>query len=707
MSFRSLYLFLILSASGWYVSAQSDINKLSKAIGDKDLPQYNSRQDSLSQQIKNYEALLKDLENNSSDIGSIAPILTKLGQLYINTQDYPKAIETYVQSLITKSKGKLTNGDLGWHLIEIGNSLYQIKDYAAAVYPYSMAAQAFSKVLGAEGSEGLITAKNNIGLCKLSLGKPSEALPVFSETLQMSEKLGESTRIYVTRIYISMCHSDLQNFEKGISILLDPEMIAMADSLDPLNLFRMQQLAQIYSKSKQEKNAIAIMKRMCDMPVRENLANFIVDANLNLSEYYFKQGDVELALSYGNAAENILSSFFSRSEQMRADKNMYLIYKKKGNDREALKYFESFVANQEIENSLQVEHYIAEYNKNAERIANGLEIERIEAQKNQAEAEKRNQRNLSFFMIIITSLLLILLFTGNGFEPRIQLLEDYINDMKWSIKTLSLAALFVYFTCFFYFFIPVEYGLNMAQQSLLDKLFPGFIAFIVFVLVIIVFYFSQLKKLPENRNFKGYIILFFAFYLSVLFFEFLHFYIAKESISLNFSLSLSLIVLAAFVVPLYLILLLVERLFVKKFEALSASLTQDISQIKQNISPSEESITVLSEKTSGKLVFNINDLVAIEAQGNYCMFYIDKKQIITRKLLHTTMKALEAQLTEYPQIIRCHKSFLINIHQIVRVSGNSRGYVLHFGGDIEQIPVSRGYQKDVMVIIRQFREEIS
>jgi len=105
------------------VSAQSDINKLSKAIGDKDLPQYNSRQDSLSQQIKKHEALIKDLENNSSDIGSIAPILTKLGQLYINTQDYPKAIETSVQSLITKSKGKLTNGDLGWHLIEIGNSL--------------------------------------------------------------------------------------------------------------------------------------------------------------------------------------------------------------------------------------------------------------------------------------------------------------------------------------------------------------------------------------------------------------------------------------------------------------------------------------------------------------------------------------------------------------------------------------------------------
>ncbi|HNW71295.1 MAG TPA: LytTR family DNA-binding domain-containing protein, partial [Bacteroidales bacterium] len=116
---------------------------------------------------------------------------------------------------------------------------------------------------------------------------------------------------------------------------------------------------------------------------------------------------------------------------------------------------------------------------------------------------------------------------------------------------------------------------------------------------------------------------------------------------------------------------------------------------------------VESEKTSGKLSFSMDDFVAVEAQGNYCMFYIMRKNVVTRKLLHTTMKALEAQLSAYPHVIRCHKSFLINIHQISRVSGNSRGYALHFTGDMDPIPVSRGYQKDVMQIIQQFREEIA
>ena len=34
------------------------------------------------------------------------------------------------------------------------------------------------------------------------------------------------------------------------------------------------------------------------------------------------------------------------------------------------------------------------------------------------------------------------------------------------------------------------------------------------------------------------------------------------------------------------------------------------------------------------------------------------------------------------------KSFLVNIHQVSHVMGNSRGYTLHFSGDIDQIPFS-------------------
>ena len=88
------------------------------------------------------------------------------------------------------------------------------------------------------------------------------------------------------------------------------------------------------------------------------------------------------------------------------------------------------------------------------------------------------------------------------------------------------------------------------------------------------------------------------------------------------------------------------------------------------------------------------------------MFYIIRK-CCNKKIITYNYEGLEGQLSDFPQIIRCHKSYLINIHQISRVSGNSRGYSLHFVDDMDPIPISRGYQKDVMSIIKQFREEIS
>ena len=401
-----------------------------------------------------------------------------------------------------------------------------------------------------------------------------------------------------------------------------------------------------------------------------------------------------------------LSYVSNNTIQMSVDEVLYNIYRTKGDYREALKHYESYINLQKQINTQQLESFINDYNKKAERIATSIELAQIDSQRKKAEIEKANQKTLSYFMIIITSLLLLVLFTGRGFEPRIQLLEEFIKEMRFSNKLITASVLLIYFLLFFYVFIPVEHAVEIKNFGISARLLPGFIAFIVFFSNVLGFYFILTKKQEEERNYKHYIILFIVLYLTVFLSEIVLFTFLGFT-SVNFLLSLSLIVLSSYIVPFYLIVMAVERLIIKRFEALSTTLTQDISEIKQNIVPNTDVITILSEKTSGKISFNVSDFVAVEAQGNYCMFYIIRKNVVTRKLLHTTMKGLEGQLSDFPQIIRCHKSYLINIHQISRVSGNSRGYSLHFVDDMDPIPISRGYQKDVMSIIKQFREEIS
>ena len=48
-----------------------------------------------------------------------------------------------------------------------------------------------------------------------------------------------------------------------------------------------------------------------------------------------------------------------------------------------------------------------------------------------------------------------------------------------------------------------------------------------------------------------------------------------------------------------------------------------------------------------------------------------------------------------PFIVRCHRAFLVNLHQVSKVDGNSQGYRLRLEGCAEEVPVSRGYAKDI------------
>lgn len=69
------------------------------------------------------------------------------------------------------------------------------------------------------------------------------------------------------------------------------------------------------------------------------------------------------------------------------------------------------------------------------------------------------------------------------------------------------------------------------------------------------------------------------------------------------------------------------------------------------------------------------------------------------KLLRLTMKQAEASVASAPFIIRCHRAFLVNLHQVIKVDGNSQGYRLRLDGCADEVPVSRAYAKEVKGLI--------
>lgn len=85
---------------------------------------------------------------------------------------------------------------------------------------------------------------------------------------------------------------------------------------------------------------------------------------------------------------------------------------------------------------------------------------------------------------------------------------------------------------------------------------------------------------------------------------------------------------------------------------------------------------------------NIDNFLFAKADGNYVEFYINEKKI-TKVVKRITLKELELLLKPYPNIIKTHRSYLVNLHYINSVAGNAQGYKLRLNNYDEKIPVSR------------------
>ena len=96
-----------------------------------------------------------------------------------------------------------------------------------------------------------------------------------------------------------------------------------------------------------------------------------------------------------------------------------------------------------------------------------------------------------------------------------------------------------------------------------------------------------------------------------------------------------------------------------------------------------------------------------EAEGNYIKvnYRSAGSGKIVQKLLRLTMKQAEEAMAACPFIIRCHRAFLVNVRQVVKVDGNSQGYRLRLEGCEEEVPVSRAYSKEVKRLIENKIED--
>jgi len=91
---------------------------------------------------------------------------------------------------------------------------------------------------------------------------------------------------------------------------------------------------------------------------------------------------------------------------------------------------------------------------------------------------------------------------------------------------------------------------------------------------------------------------------------------------------------------------------------------------------------------------DLNDLLFWESDGNYAHLHQYKDENYSKTLHRTTMKALEHD-NAHLNIVRCHRSYIVNLDKVSEVTGNAQGLKLTLQNCEEPIPVSRKYISEI------------
>lgn len=101
-------------------------------------------------------------------------------------------------------------------------------------------------------------------------------------------------------------------------------------------------------------------------------------------------------------------------------------------------------------------------------------------------------------------------------------------------------------------------------------------------------------------------------------------------------------------------------------------------------------ITIKDMVGNSKLTISSNDFVYAEIRCSTLYIYFMHDELLREKHLRATISSIENNVCD-ESIVRCHRSFIINIKYIDAIEGNSNGYKLYLKCCNAVIPVSRQY----------------
>ena len=115
---------------------------------------------------------------------------------------------------------------------------------------------------------------------------------------------------------------------------------------------------------------------------------------------------------------------------------------------------------------------------------------------------------------------------------------------------------------------------------------------------------------------------------------------------------------------------------------------------KFNANPEEEApaeIQFESENKSEYFQLPVREIILIKSANNYIEVIYKKDEKLLKRLIRSTLKTTEELLSKSPEMIRCHRSCIVNRDYIREITRRNDGLILLLQDYDQEIHVSRQY----------------
>lgn len=271
----------------------------------------------------------------------------------------------------------------------------------------------------------------------------------------------------------------------------------------------------------------------------------------------------------------------------------------------------------------------------------------------------------------------------------------FYENQKQALTISVFAGIFIAIFC--YIFKPFE----LDEMSVIHQLGYGVIAFSVSFLFSIILPLIFKKQLTN----KGWTIYKeFIWILSIMLCLGIVTYFYSAYILFNtFRISLPKFLLTIFnttvtaVIPTASILLYKNlytyKKIVKEVEKIDARVIEQTGEYPFYINKGR--IRVYSENKKEFIDIYINEFLYLISSGNYIELYFEKDKTIQKKLIRNNISKAVEWFENIPDVMRCHRSYIVNLKKVKNISGNLQGYQFYFKNTSDIIPVSRSYTKKI------------